>query len=576
MQQSLIFDDNLEEQTEDVRRKSTRALLRVVQASDQDHEWYPTTENQIDAIREDILKKQQESRSYYEQGKIRLSVLDVGAGDGRMLMKLTDGERYAIEKSTVLINAMDPSIAIIGTDFHAQTLVDKKVSVVVSNPPYSEFEYWGEKIISEANAALVYLIMPTRWSENQRIKDALALRKAEPTVIGSYDYLEADRVARAKVDIVCIELGSLGYRGESYSDTDPFDIWFDKAFPLNAPETEVTRWAKRQAMEDAIDKRVASSNEIVKREGLAKLLDTLYQQELSSLMQSYQAMTSIPGDLLRELDINITNVKAGLRLKITSLKDVYWKKLFDGLTSITDKLCSKTRSELLKKLTAHTNVDYSLENAVAVVIWALKTANEYYESQIIDVFETMTEVANVIKYKSNEKTFHRDGWRYCRSEYHLLGAYKLDYRIVLERVGGIDNGYSPHKCGLSGRAIELVGDLVTIAQNIGFDAAGNVHATSRRWLPGKKQEYFYFDHTTGKKEILFEAKAFLNGNLHLKLNSKYIQKLNCIHGKLKGWVRSAQEAADEMGIPVSVAEEAFSCGLRLTAKEVPLLIGVID
>lgn len=291
-------------------------------------------------------------------------------------------------------------------------------------------------------------------------------------------------------------------------------------------------------------------------------------------METYQAMTKIPGDLLRELDINISNVKASLRLKIQSLKDIYWQKLFDALTSITDKLCSSTRKKLLETLKSNVNVDFSEANAVAITLWALKMANKYYESQIIEVYESLTEVANVIKYKSNEKTIRNDGWRYCRSEYHLIGKYQLDYRIVLESVGGIDTGnsWSRHsQCGLKYRAIDLVEDLVTIANNIGFDAIGNVHATSRTWVPGKAQEYYYFDHAAGKKVILFEVRAYRNGNLHLKMSPKFIQKLNCIHGKLKGWIRTAEEAAAEMDIPMDVAEEALSCNLKLSAKQVPLL-----
>ncbi|MGL5668705.1 MAG: hypothetical protein ACRDD9_21590 [Shewanella sp.] len=41
---------------------------------------------------------------------------------------------------------------VIGTDFNQQTLVDKPVGVIFCNPPYSAFEQWATRVISEANA----------------------------------------------------------------------------------------------------------------------------------------------------------------------------------------------------------------------------------------------------------------------------------------------------------------------------------------------------------------------------------------------------------------------------------------
>ena len=38
-------------------------------------------------------------------------------------------------------------VVIIGSDFHEQTLIDKKVDLIFCNPPYSEFELWTKQII---------------------------------------------------------------------------------------------------------------------------------------------------------------------------------------------------------------------------------------------------------------------------------------------------------------------------------------------------------------------------------------------------------------------------------------------
>lgn len=553
------------------RKKQSRALLRIVQAAEQDYEWYPTCESQIEAIRADLNIMREEADQY---GEVKVSMLDIGAGCGRLLMALTQGERYAIEKSTVLIQALDKSIAVIGTDFHQQTLVDKKVDVVTCNPPYSEYSIWAQKIISEANCALAYLILPSRWVNQQPIMEALAARKAKYTIVGNFDYTQADRIARAQVDIVRVELGCLGSRfNGSYTNVDPFDLFFSQAFPLNAPESEVSAWARKKDQEEAIDAFIRNSTagtggDVVKREGLVRILDNLYQRDLAKLMETYQAMSKIPGELLRELEVNITNVKKTLKLKIKSLKDIYWHRLFDALECITDKLASSSRKKFLERITSHTNVDFNESNALAIVIWCLKIANQYYDKQIIEVYESLSEKANVIKYKSNEKTFKDEGWRFCRSDIHLLGEYCLDYRIVLERVGGIRS----NDCGLSECAVNLVDDLVTIAYNIGFDTKGNVNASSKHWSSGKAHEFYFFNHGTDKKEVLFEIRAYKNGNLHIRLNQKFIMKLNCVHGRLKGWLKGPADAVNEMDVTADIAEESFQVPLAISVKDVPMLL----
>ena len=137
----------------------------------------------------------------------RFSLLDCGAGDGRILKALGAVEKFAIEKSEILRDMLDKDICVIGTDFNEQTLIDKKVDVLFSNPPYLEFAEWVKKIIREANTALIYLIVPTRWKDNAEIQALLKLRQAEATVISTQDFNDADRQARAVVDIIRIEMG---------------------------------------------------------------------------------------------------------------------------------------------------------------------------------------------------------------------------------------------------------------------------------------------------------------------------------------------------------------------------------
>ena len=50
------------------------------------------------------------------------------------------------------MNSLDSDIFVVGTDFHQQTFIDKKMNVIFCNPPYSEFTEWSIKLIEEANS----------------------------------------------------------------------------------------------------------------------------------------------------------------------------------------------------------------------------------------------------------------------------------------------------------------------------------------------------------------------------------------------------------------------------------------
>lgn len=154
------------------------ALISEVAGGPQDFEWFPTTTEIIQTIKNDMDSVENFCRDREP------SVLDCGAGDGRVLMALTKGKKYAIEKSEPLLNALDRSIYVVGCDFHANTLIDKRVDVLTCNPPYREYIQWSTKIIREANAGLIYLVIPQRWKDSLERKGALKAREAQAVVIG--------------------------------------------------------------------------------------------------------------------------------------------------------------------------------------------------------------------------------------------------------------------------------------------------------------------------------------------------------------------------------------------------------
>lgn len=536
---------------------ATAQLLRVVTDEEQDFEWYPTTDEIINCIKNDL----------YELGDYRHqapSVLDCGAGDGRVLKALTTGDKYAIEKSRPLINALSRDIFVVGTEFQSQTLIDKQVDVVFSNPPYSQFEEWAAKIIREANCTYIYLVIPTRWQSNKLIAEAIEVREAKWKCLASFDFLNAERAARAKVDVIRFETGYRGRRGQS--KVDPFAVWFDEYFKIDASESELAKYRAEEEAQEELARSV--SHELAIGGDIVSTLERFYQRDMDNLMNTYRALGNVDGNILRELDVNANGVRKALKQKIAGLKNLYWKELFDNLSRVTDRLTASSRKMMLAKLWQYAHVDFSASNAHAVLIWVIKNANTYFDDQLIELVERMTEKASVVSYKSNQRTFGAEEWRYARAP-EGLSHYGLDYRIVLERCGGIStSSWGGSVRGLSERAADLLNDIRAVASNLGFDIKSHYGPRDVDWEAGKPHTFYYTNIYTGGKHMLFEARAFKNGNLHIKLNQELICRLNVEFGRLKGWIKSPKEAADELGVAQKDADQWFGANLQLDATKV--------
>lgn len=565
-------------------RGSTLALVKQLKAEGCDFEWYPTTTAILQAVKADIKAKLSRGRYGYwrEEEAERVCVLDIGAGDGRSLMYLTKGDRFAIEISERLRASMDPRICIVGTDFHHQTLIDKKVDVVFCNPPYSEYERWAEKAIREANATLLYLVIPSRWKENPVIAAAITARNASVSVVDSFDFLSADRAARAKVDVLCVELrlSSTRYRSSRQNEdsdfeedgVDPFDLWFYSTFHFAEKEKG------RGAGLDPDSTTAARRNALVMGGDFVVALSELYEEEMNELFETYRRFESMDPALLREVGVSVATIKKSIKAKIAGLKNVYWRKFFDVFDRLTSRLTASNRRRMLDRITSHVSLDFTVDNAYALAVWAIKNANEYYDSQLIEVFERMVEDANVSAYKSNAATFKEERWRYlrgCWKQREKLSRYKLEYRVVLERSGGIESVESWRRQehnGLTATAVEYLQDLRTIACNLGFDASEVAEHPSQgeQWVSGKVR-LFHAIHK-GKRIELMRVRAFKNGNLHVQFNQDFLLRLNVEFGRLKGWLKSKQEAAQELEAPLEKVGEAFASNLRLEADVGALML----
>lgn len=533
-----------------------KAIISKLKANNQDFEFYPTTSEIIHIVKNRMEKA--------ENGNSYKSVLDCGAGNGKTLEALTKGKKFAIEKSQILVTAMNPDIFVVGCDFHHNVLIDKKVDIVFCNPPYTEYKQWAARIISEANAGEIFLVLPIRWKDQPEIMDSIKSRNASHSVIGTTDFLDAPRQARAKVDILKINLNSKGYNRDNSPEVDPFILWVEKEFPLN---TRTRDDVKNQTFNEKI-------NNLVKGKDTVHALVELYQNEMTILQDNFKIISNIDRSIFDELDINFSSITAFLRGRIKGLKEKYWRELFEHFAPLTKRLTKASRTGLLKTLTANVSVDFNESNIYAITTWAIKNANRYFDTQLIDTFIDLLERANVVRYKSNQKTWGKDEWRFRQDlrggHIHHIG---LDYRCVISCYNTFSgeswNSYE-YPNGLHQRVHDRLNDIITVANNLGFICPEWEVPEQKEWEPGQLHTFWM---NKGQKKILMTVRAYKNGNIHIKFNQKFLRKFNVEFGRLKGWLRNHVQAAEELNIPLKEAETYFKSNYALECTSVKLLTG---
>lgn len=543
-----------------------KTLINNLKQANQDFEFYPTTKTMIKTILDDF------NNSHF-------SMLDIGAGNGNVFniideLNFNDKNgytkylitKYAIEKSKLLIQAMPEDIFVIGTDFHYQTLIDKKVDIIFCNPPYKEYVFWTEKIIKEANTKIIYLIIPQRWKNQPQILEAIKKRTKDNhkgyEVLGSFDFEDSEfRQSRAKIDIVKITLqDDNSYRGERL-EVDPFDLWFDENFKINADK-------KTEYDYEDTQKRADKIHELAKGQNLIERLEELYQKDLKDLLDTYKSIENLNADILKELDINVEGVKKGLKLKIEGLKNLYWQELFNNMTVLTNKLTFDSRKNMLETLTSHTQIDFTIDNAYAVVIWAIKNTNKYIDNQLCQVYKEMTEPKNVINYKSNKKMID-DSWRYSRHNNNHT-HYVLDYRIVCERCicfNPSSYGDYGYPNGLSKNVHNFLSDICVIGKNLGFDVLSS--SMDFQWNPGE-ENYFKF-YNNNQSEIFMKVRTYKKGTVHLKINQEFMKAFNIEAARLNGWIKSPQDIINETDINSQTAIKYFKTNCQLLLVNIKLL-----
>jgi hypothetical protein len=520
--------------TESAPKMSTGNIVARLVEAKEDFEWYPTTSRMILAVTKHVA----------DSGHDIGSVLDVGAGDGRVLQTLSEilkaNKLYAIEKSLILTRTWPENVTPAGSEFYEQDLSFLKVDLVYCNPPYSEYEAWTKRIIDTANTKQIYLVLPRRWKNSVAISDALRRRKAKATVIHEDDFLDGERRARAEVDVVAVSI-------DRYERSDPFDLWFDENITGFDKEEEGPFKADDQ-------REVARINALKTAEDIVRA----YEDDHARMEKNYEAIFKLDRQILSELGVDKTTVRERLKDKMGSLKVKYWTILFDRLYPLTSRLSTRTKRSFTERLCGRAGIAFTLSNIQVVMAWAVRNAERYFDQQLTQLFMDLSTFDGVLLYKSNQDVWEKDRWRYARRDHD---RYALDYRIIVAHRDGIVGNHYSGEGNLARSAHELLDDIIAVFSNLGFGTEDDGGSRKRTWEAGKWQDFLLRD--SGK--TLFQAKSFLNGNVHLRFMPEAIRCLNVEAGRLLGWLRGPDEAVAETGCSEEEARRWFGSNLRLGA-----------
>ena len=571
--------------------KSVNQLVLELNENNEDYEFYPTTQEIVDCLVHKITRKRTFGRGEYECDYS--SVLDIGCGNGAFFQKLDNTEplkvnreeynykllnlRYGIEKSSVLWEQIPDSIIMLGSDFHEQTLIDKEVELIFCNPPYSEYEAWAEKIIMQGNCKAIALVIPCRWKDNERITEALKKRNMEAEVLGTFDFLNAERKARAKVDLLLIsfvkDFNEIGMYRETVK-TDPFDVWFNETFKINAEKGKVYDF----------DNNEQKRQELIAHGDTAEMMVQFYNADMEKLYSNYRQLEKLDADIFRELKVDIPNLKEGLKSRISGLKHLYWNELFRKYNRITKRLTSTGRRKVIEKLNSNTAIDFTLNNIFQLTMWLIKNSNKLFDSQITAFFLDLCNPETIHRYKSN-KRWSDDDWRYIKDGFNgwgdevakhkqTLKNIRLDYRIVVHSYRNFDFSDYSNRVDMTGSCVDFLEDMYIIAENLGFDVV--------RVLPENRYDLsFYgwnnFDvfYNDGEERKLFaNVKLYKNGNRHVKFCKPFMQKLNVEMARINGWVQDKSEAMSELDIPADELAQIWGTNYKILPQNEVKLLGL--
>ena len=498
---------------------SVYSLINELKENNQDFEFYPTTDEML-AVIEPYIDNE--------------TVLDIGCGlchFKKYMDKISESKiarYYIIEKSKILLSKLDESSICVGTDLYENTLIDKKVSTIFCNPPYSDYVGWTKKILNEGNFKQAFLIIPDRWVNNIEIKSILEAYNTTYDILGSFSFLNAERSARANVNVVRFRRKKYinSYARQEEFDKDVFDITFEQMF-----ENELKK-PKQKDFKEQRNKEI--KNALAVSKGKAQTLVDYYQEDYNHLLTSLKAIMQLDENIMSTFNLDVEKVKTALIEKMKGLKILYWDYVWDMFDEITSRLTTNMRNKLKQTYSYLYMMDFTVLNIWAMILYITKQANKYFDTQLVDFYKSISKETNVKPYKSNKRLFEKSGWYWnCEKHSHWV----LDYRIIMS---------SPFREGWHGEfkvdydSDKTLKDIKIIAKNLGFNV-------TRFGLPNNFNEkaYMYYTDQNNKEIAFMEYKAYKNGNMHVKFNQEFTKALNVEVARLLGWIKTKEDITNE-------------------------------
>jgi hypothetical protein len=565
---------------------NTASKIRALQTAGEDFEWYPTTDEILAAFREDLYKqaKRFDDRSRKDmhdmfhnntfENIVRIkSLLDVGAGDGRVFSAIKDldsrhrfalGEKYGIEiaraQSDDLIRK---GVFIIGRDFFQTALIDKQYSVIFSNPPYSIYEDWAIRLLKEASFGSMYLVLPVRWENSKDI--AREIKRYDYESVGEYDFTHGDRAARARVNLIRITNKNTDedeYR-RSGDVTDAFRRWIHEHIGTFEGVSDEKIYSYE---EDEKALKIKSDNDIT------ELVED-YTYEMNSLIEGFRAIAKLPVRVIHSLDLNKESLLKIIGDNISALKKRYWRIAFNKLKPVTERLTRETRRKLLDGMDEFNTLDFNEDNVYSICIWIIENTNAFIKEQLVEMFNNLASIDYMKAYKSNTR-WEKSSWRYAGKDGKgKPERYALDYRFVADaRCRGTYSygGYS------------IIEDLIIVLRSLGVSIPSGAGVTLPKYSPlvfkdeddaicGKKQDVLF--HNGDGFDTAFECRFYHNRNVHVKVRKEFMMRFNIEAGRILGWLNKPQDIADEFEVSESEAAQYWNnpALMMIGQKDLPML-----
>ncbi|WP_026959853.1 class I SAM-dependent methyltransferase [Aliagarivorans taiwanensis] len=558
--------------------QSTHALVSKLKQQGQDFEFYPTTSAQIAVIEDDIRALVAD----YDIGPNKdaaIRLLDVGAGDGRVLKALSpileSGGRsvaqFAIEKASVHIRSYrGQGITLLGTDLHETNLISKNSDVAFTNPPYSEFVPWMVRMIGELSFAVLYAVIPTRWADDEHIQEAISARGSlTATVLASSDFVDAERQARAKVDVVRFAFNDFAEDAERialWSErrsnyryrptlganmTCPFQCFILRELGLKQTYSETLgKFREYQELERVraeLKEPGTEGYELVKSEGILTALLANYEARLQHFLTQYKAIGGLDASLLQEMGVEHNAIKEGLQAKLYGLRNVYWGLLFEKLDVLTSKLISSHSSKLLDTLKAN-QLDFTRLNALYIIEYAVGMANELVEESLVKVYRDLTSEESIHRYYVSNQHVYSDDWRHTKTK--DLARYLLDYRFI--HSGTSDT----FENGLGGSSKSFCNNLKVMFGLLGY--SGVELDTPFEEIASGQAFHITGRTPTGGHVTLCQLRIYMKGTRHIKFDQEAMLRLNVTASRLLGWVRNKEEFQEQAAWPTAITPDVWA------------------